>query len=73
MWIYRRIDRTSWKQKRTSIEVLGKLRVKRELMEEITKRQINCPSYKISHDTLTNYKCHTIGRAKDRLAVFRQW
>ena len=40
VWIYRRICRISWKQKQSNKEVLEKLGMKRELMKEITKRQV---------------------------------
>jgi hypothetical protein len=40
MWIYRRIGRVSWTEKKTNIEVLNQLKVKKELLNTIKPRQM---------------------------------
>ena len=52
MWVYRRIGRTSWKEKKTNKEVLRTLNMKKELLREIKIRQIKYFGHIKRHDTL---------------------
>ena len=52
MWVYRRIGRTSWKEKKTNKEVLKTLNMKKELLREIKIRQIKYFGHIKRHDTL---------------------
>ena len=52
MWVYRRIGRTSWKEKKTNKEVLITLNMKKELLREIKIRQIKYFGHIKRHDTL---------------------
>ena len=52
MWIYRRIGRVSWKEKKTNKEVLQQLGMKKELLKEIKIRQIKYFGHIKRHDTI---------------------
>ena len=53
MWIYRRITRTSWKDKKTNKEVLKQLGMKEtSLIETIKKRKLAYYGHIRRHDTL---------------------
>ena len=41
MWVYRRIGRTSWKEKKTNKEVLTTLNMKKEKLIKGNKDQVN--------------------------------
>ena len=40
MWIYRKIGRIVWSEKKTNYEVLKQLKLKRELLNTVRKRQM---------------------------------
>ena len=40
MWLYRRLLRVSWKDKRTNESVLNELSVERQILQEIDKRRL---------------------------------
>lgn len=40
IWIYRRIEQTPWAEKKTNKDLLGNLKLTRELMKNIITRQI---------------------------------
>ena len=53
MWMYRRITRTSWKEKKTNAEVLKQLGLERTtIIETIKKRQLSYYGHIRRHDTL---------------------
>ena len=52
MWMYRRIGRISWKDRKTNEEVLNILGVKRELLKEIKFRQSRYFGHIKRHNTL---------------------
>src|SRR5579871_1765085 len=52
MWIYRRIGRISWKDKKTNKEVLENLGMKRVLLKELKGRQLKYFGYIKRHDSL---------------------
>ena len=70
MWIYRRIGRTSWKERKTNTEVMEKLKVKKELLMDIKIRQIKYFGHIKRHDTLLQFLLE--GRVKGRRAIGRQ-
>jgi preprotein translocase subunit SecE len=41
MWIYRRMGKIVWPEKKTNNEVLKQLKLKRELFNTVRKRQMN--------------------------------
>jgi hypothetical protein len=52
MWVYRRIGRVSWMEKKTNKEVLESLGMKRELLQEIKIRQVKYFGHIKRHDTM---------------------
>ena len=52
LWVYRRITRTSWKDKITNVDILKKVKVKRRLMVVIKQRKVSYCGHIMRHDTL---------------------
>jgi hypothetical protein len=52
MWVYRRMTRTSWKDKIKNEEILRKVKIQKRLMEEIMKRKTTFCGHIMRHDTI---------------------
>ena len=70
MWIYRRIGRISWKQKQSNETVLRILGMKRQLLNNIKKRQVKYFGHVKRHDTII--KNILEGKVEGRRARGRQ-
>lgn len=51
MWIWRKMTRTSWMERKTNLEVLREVKEERRLMKEMGKRKIKFIGHVIRHNT----------------------
>jgi hypothetical protein len=56
MWVYRRIEHISWKERKTNKAVLEKLGMRQELLKEVKTRQLKYFKYITRHDSLLKTK-----------------
>ena len=77
MWVYRRITRTSWKDKITNEVVLRKVKIQKRLMNEIMKRKTSFCGHLMRHDSIQKILLEgKRARGRQRLTWFdniREW